>query len=223
MTEIVSTGMGRTDLIPPPGFVPVWTKKYLHKMKYEKSIPGVPEPELEGLAITSLPADNDVTWLVPDSEELGFTTAKWMAHTIGSHSGEDSNCYTAISTSHIPSDMSYRNAWRYDPNADIGNGGKGIGISILGAKELAKDIIRFARGNKLGELDVEFQRALEVGADTSAIVAKKQILRDLPGQVDALNVTETTLVGVTNQIRSIWDTDLLGNYTYEDGIVIIRD
>ena len=88
--------------------------------------------------------------------------------------------------------------------------------------KLAKNIIRIARGYKLAELDVLFQYAFEVGADTTSIVAQKQTLRDLPGQVDALNVTETTVVGVTTQIRTVWDTDLLGEYTYEDGITIME-
>ena len=46
------------------------------------------------------------------------------------------------------------------------------------AKNIWKDKIRVARKPKLEELDVEFTRAQETGADTSAIVAKKKELRD---------------------------------------------
>jgi hypothetical protein len=46
------------------------------------------------------------------------------------------------------------------------------------AREVWRDIIRQSRDPKLAELDIEFQRCVEVGADTSAVVAQKQELRD---------------------------------------------
>tara|TARA_Y100000114_G_scaffold95975_1_gene89299 strand:- start:33 stop:224 length:192 start_codon:yes stop_codon:yes gene_type:complete len=55
---------------------------------------------------------------------------------------------------------------------------------------------------KLEELDVEFVRAQETGADTSAIVAKKKELRDFPAQVDSATTTD--------EIKAVWDTDKLG-------------
>ena len=45
-------------------------------------------------------------------------------------------------------------------------------------KKYLKDKIRVARKPKLEELDVEFTRAQETGADTLDIVAKKKELRD---------------------------------------------
>ena len=42
------------------------------------------------------------------------------------------------------------------------------------AKEIHKTKIREARTPKLQELDVEFQKALETGADTASIVSKKK-------------------------------------------------
>tara|TARA_R100000084_G_scaffold53208_1_gene22365 strand:+ start:251 stop:496 length:246 start_codon:yes stop_codon:yes gene_type:complete len=74
--------------------------------------------------------------------------------------------------------------------------------SINKAKNIWKDKIRAARKPKLEELDVEFVRAQETGADTSAIVAKKKELRDFPAQVDS----KTTL----DEIKAVWDTDKLG-------------
>jgi hypothetical protein len=47
---------------------------------------------------------------------------------------------------------------------------------------------------KLQDLDVQYQRALETGADTTDIVAQKHVLRDLPAQVDAC----TTLTQLKN-------------------------
>ena len=60
-----------------------------------------------------------------------------------------------------------------------------IKIDITKSKNIWKDKIRLARKPKLEELDVEFVRAQETGADTSAIVAKKKELRDFPAQVDS--------------------------------------
>ena len=47
------------------------------------------------------------------------------------------------------------------------------------AIEIAKEKIRAIRESMLKKLDVDFQRALETGSDTSQIVAEKQRLRDL--------------------------------------------
>jgi hypothetical protein len=77
-----------------------------------------------------------------------------------------------------------------------------IKIDITKSKNIWKDKIRLARKPKLEELDVEFVRAQETGADTSAIVTKKQELRDFPAQVDS----KTTL----DEIKAVWDTDKLG-------------
>tara|TARA_A100001515_G_scaffold30236_2_gene23608 strand:+ start:297 stop:542 length:246 start_codon:yes stop_codon:yes gene_type:complete len=71
------------------------------------------------------------------------------------------------------------------------------------AKNIWKDKIRVARKPKLEELDVEFVRAQETGADTSAIVAKKKELRDFPAQVDSATTTD--------EIKAVWDTDKLGD------------
>lgn len=60
-----------------------------------------------------------------------------------------------------------------------------ITINIDKAKEIKKSHIRMERAALLTKLDVEFQRALETGADTSAIVAEKQRLRDITLLVDS--------------------------------------
>ena len=56
----------------------------------------------------------------------------------------------------------------------------GFGIDMAKAREIHKTNIRDARKPKLAELDIEFQKALETGASTTDIVAKKQALRDAP-------------------------------------------
>jgi hypothetical protein len=64
-----------------------------------------------------------------------------------------------------------------------------IAINLDKAKAITKDRLRAERTPLLQAQDVAFQRALEADAETSAIVAEKQRLRDITSQVD----TATTL------------------------------
>ena len=59
-----------------------------------------------------------------------------------------------------------------------------ITINFDKAKEITKDRLRAERKPLLEAQDVAFQRALESGADTSAIVAEKQRLRDVTQLAD---------------------------------------
>ena len=76
------------------------------------------------------------------------------------------------------------------------------------AKEIHKNNIRVAREPKLAALDIEFQRALETSADTSAIVAKKKALRDAPADT-AINAATTEA-----ELKAAWDTAVLGTSPY---------
>jgi uncharacterized protein YdaT len=66
----------------------------------------------------------------------------------------------------------------------------GIIINLNKAKDITKDRLRQERKLLLEAQDVAFQRALESGADTSAIVAEKQRLRDITKQVDTMTTVE---------------------------------
>ena len=66
----------------------------------------------------------------------------------------------------------------------------GITVNIDKAKDITKDRLRAEREPLLEAQDVLFQRALESGADTTAIVAEKQRLRDITKQVDSLTTVE---------------------------------
>ena len=59
-----------------------------------------------------------------------------------------------------------------------------ITINFDKAVEITKDRLRAEREPLLAEQDMLFQRALETGADTSAIVAEKQRLRDITKLAD---------------------------------------
>ena len=64
-----------------------------------------------------------------------------------------------------------------------------VTVNIAKAKEITKDRLRAARAPLLAAQDVLFQRALETGADTTAIVAEKQRLRDITTLADACTTT----------------------------------
>jgi hypothetical protein len=63
-------------------------------------------------------------------------------------------------------------------------------IDIDKAKDITKDRLRQEREPLLLAQDIAFQRALEINADTSAIVAEKQRLRDITTLVDTANTVE---------------------------------
>ena len=59
-----------------------------------------------------------------------------------------------------------------------------IRINIDKARDLTKNRLRAERAPLLAAQDLAFQRALETSADTSAIVAEKQRLRDITKLAD---------------------------------------
>ena len=68
------------------------------------------------------------------------------------------------------------NAWELN--------GTTVTVNLVKAKEITKDRLRAERTPLLQAQDVAFQRALESGADTTAIVAEKQRLRDITKLAD---------------------------------------
>ena len=59
-----------------------------------------------------------------------------------------------------------------------------ITVNLDKAKAITKERLRAERTPLLQAQDVAFQRAIEEGADTSAIVAEKQRLRDITNLAD---------------------------------------
>ena len=84
----------------------------------------------------------------------------------------------------------------------------GFGIDMAKAREIHKTNIRTARTPKLAELDIEFQKALETGASTTDIVAKKQALRDAPADSGITSAADT------DALKAQWKTDILGTSPY---------
>jgi hypothetical protein len=76
----------------------------------------------------------------------------------------------------------FYDAWEMDATS--------VTVNLTKAKELTKNRLRIERTPLLAAQDVAFQRALETGADTTAIVAEKQRLRDLPSLADSATTLE---------------------------------
>ena len=76
------------------------------------------------------------------------------------------------------------------------------------AREIHKTNIRNARTLKFAELDIEFQKALETGASTTDIVAKKQALRDAPADSGIAAASDA------DALKAQWKTDILGASPY---------
>lgn len=87
-----------------------------------------------------------------------------------------------VQDSELPqADNDFFNAW------ELANGV--VTVNIDKAKEITKARLRTQREPLLAAQDVLFQRALESGADTTAIVAEKQRLRDVTTLVDGCTTT----------------------------------
>ena len=71
-----------------------------------------------------------------------------------------------------------------------------IVVNIDKAKAITKDRLRTERAPLLQAQDVAFQRALETGANTAAIVAEKQRLRDITNLADTATTIDE-LKGIT--------------------------
>ena len=62
------------------------------------------------------------------------------------------------------------------------------------AISIAKEKIRVIREPKFKQLDLDFQRALETGSDTTLIVQEKQRLRDLTDLANDKTVEELLVI-----------------------------
>ena len=104
------------------------------------------------------------------------------------------------STATVPSDRHFRGAWSLN--------GSVISEDMDAAREIFRDKIREARTALLEAKDVELMKALESGADTSAIASAKQDLRDAPAAaaIDAASDIAS--------LKASWDASLLGDSPY---------
>ena len=106
-----------------------------------------------------------------------------------------------VDTSALPeADNDFFNAWELS--------GGVVSVNLTKAKAITKDRLRAERAPLLAAQDVLFQRALESGADTTAIVAEKNRLRDItlladtcttPAELRALNTSSVAPAPVVEE------------------------
>lgn len=89
-----------------------------------------------------------------------------------------------VDASEVPPKDEFRAAWTFD--------GKAFGHDMAKARELHREKIRRERKPHLEAADIALMRAIETGADTKAIAAEKQRLRDAPANpaIDAAKTIE---------------------------------
>ena len=104
------------------------------------------------------------------------------------------------STATVPSDRHFRGAWSLN--------GSVISEDMDAAKAIFRDKIREARTPLLAAKDVELMKALETGADTTAIATAKNALRDAPAAA-AIDSASTIA-----ELKAAWNADLLGDSPY---------
>ena len=87
-----------------------------------------------------------------------------------------------VQDSELPqADNDFFNAWELADGV--------VTVNLNKAKEITKARLRAEREPLLAAQDVLYMRATEANADTTAIVAEKQRLRDVTGLVDACTTT----------------------------------
>ena len=88
-----------------------------------------------------------------------------------------------VQDSELPqADNDFFNAWELADGV--------VTVNLDKAKEITKTRLRAEREPLLAAQDVLYMRAVETNADTTAIVAEKQRLRDITNGVDACTTTQ---------------------------------
>ena len=90
-----------------------------------------------------------------------------------------------------------------------------IRLNVDRAKTLQRSRMRKARLAEFAKADADYMKALETSDTTrqAEVVAKKQQLRDCTQQVTDANITATDCTEATNQLKAVWNEDLLGPYS----------
>ena len=115
---------------------------------------------------------------------------------------KDGNSIKTSEATSRPSDRHFRNAWTLS--------GTVISEDLAAAKTMFKDKIRKVRKPLLEAQDDAYMKALESGSSSAQTTAKneKTKLRDAP---DASAITNAKTIA---ELKSAWDTDLLGTSPY---------
>ena len=96
--------------------------------------------------------------------------------------------YRVCNISDLPNDRTFREAWEYNNNS--------VNINMPKARNIHLNNLRIERDKKLVELDIETLKGNDIQAE-------KQILRDLPANIDLL------AANTPEELKAIWPAELL--------------
>lgn len=116
-----------------------------------------------------------------------LTDEEYRTHVLERSIPEGVTNVREISDSDLPADRSYRNAW-CDKTAK-----SSLDINMVAVKNILLTKLRASRDEKLSKSDSLVARAIESGADLSALKAKRQALRDSTNALKAIAVSEKDL------------------------------
>lgn len=74
----------------------------------------------------------------------------------------------------VPAERTFREGWEANEDTAV------ISVNMEKAKDIWREKIREARIEPLANLDADYMKALETGADTTSVISQKQALRDAP-------------------------------------------
>lgn len=99
-----------------------------------------------------------------------------------------------VNPSEIPTDRTFRNAWKNDLTVDMEK-----------AKEIHKERLRGLRKPKLEALDIEFMKAIESGdsAKVLEITAKKKELRDITSHHSIMDAKSPEELKIPRDLQSL--------------------
>lgn len=144
--------------------------------------------------------DGGLTVVVPcisENDPVGFTEAQAVARALSESVPLSAKTNArVIENSDVPSDRTFRDAWK--------DSGSNIDVDMPKAREIWREKMRLARKPKLEALDVEYQKADEIGDQErkKLIAGLKKLLRDLT-DLPAIEAAQTP-----EELKAIWPEEL---------------
>lgn len=147
---------------------------------------------LREAGLLNLPFEEAVAKLHPVWAE---TEDEFVARILAKDVPDDASQVRTVDESSIPADRTFRDAWSHDLRVDMEK-----------AREIHRDRMRAARAPLLQMLDVEYQRADEVGDPVRKrkVTHRKQLLRDVTAD-PRIAAAETP-----SQLKAVWPAALTG-------------
>ena len=100
--------------------------------------------------------------------------------------------YEIVDVSDVPSDRTYRNAWKHDTTASI----QKIGVVLADAQAISLEKVRAKRDEALLEIDKQYAIAQRTGADTASLDAERLSLLAATDALKALDVNNDGIISV---------------------------